>query len=93
MYFYFQMHHPVQMKPADSEKRNGEHIFGKLYIFTLNPYKQTKQMKEKRNDSGIQHISVMKIWSWKYFYSHSSSSGPRTAFVVLLLFFFCEMWA
>ena len=33
--FYFQMHHPVQMKPADSEKRNGEQIIGKLNIFIL----------------------------------------------------------
>lgn len=24
--FSLQMHHPIQMKPADSENRNGEHI-------------------------------------------------------------------
>jgi len=28
-FVYFQMHHPVQMKPADSEKRNGELYTGK----------------------------------------------------------------
>ncbi len=28
----FQMHHPIQMKPADSEKSNGECLYASLFF-------------------------------------------------------------
>lgn len=34
-FFSFQMHHPIQMKPADSENRNGKFISHLFILLAL----------------------------------------------------------
>lgn len=41
-HFCFQMHHPIQMKPADSEKSNGMCFIYFYLIVTLSKLKQTQ---------------------------------------------------
>lgn len=51
LFHLFQMHHPIQMKPADSENRNGEY---KMFFFSAPIHSAALALKVWCADTGAQ---------------------------------------